>query len=258
MQIYALDANGKIITAKNAQRKTFYRCVECRAPVRIRGGKWRKSHFYHPQLRQDCRQGGKSKTHTLIQNNFKQMLQGQSVLLEHPFPEIGRIADVVWLERKIIFEIQCSPISAEEIAARNRDYSSMGYEIVWILHEKTFNRFKLSSAEKLLLNSAHYFTNISPISKGRIYDQYCYIKAGKRLYRSRRLFIDVRSVSFEIKEFPESFPMHRRGWKLSFKGDLYDKRAEINFWRLAPRRKKITPLNILKPLYIFFLEKLTN
>ncbi|MEM8728221.1 MAG: competence protein CoiA family protein, partial [Chlamydiota bacterium] len=66
------------------------------------------------------------------------------VILEKSFPEIHRIADVVYPPKKIIYEIQYSPITLKEVQQRNRDYATLGYTVIWILHDRHFNRKILS------------------------------------------------------------------------------------------------------------------
>ena len=49
-----------------------------------------------------------------------------------------------------MFEIQCSPITAREIEERNSDYQSLGYQVIWILHDSLYNKGRLTAAEYFL------------------------------------------------------------------------------------------------------------
>jgi competence CoiA-like predicted nuclease len=43
-----------------------------------------------------------------------------------------RRADCLDEQRKLVIEVQCSPLSVEEFNARNRDYARLGYKVVWV------------------------------------------------------------------------------------------------------------------------------
>ena len=42
-----LDKNNNQISLNEAQKKTEYKCLDCKSEVRIRQGKINKKHFYH-------------------------------------------------------------------------------------------------------------------------------------------------------------------------------------------------------------------
>lgn len=171
MQLYALNAEKKLVFAEDASREEDYYCPECSGKIRPRGGDVRRSHFYHPSG-SACHQSSKSIEHLQVQYFLKENLFG-TVLLEKRFPEINRIADVVWESEKLIFEVQCSPITAKEVLSRNRDYRKSGYQVVWVFHEKNFNRNRLTAAEHCVLAQPHYYTDINAEGSGMIYDQIC-------------------------------------------------------------------------------------
>jgi competence CoiA-like predicted nuclease len=77
------------------------------------------------------------KDHRLLQKNFIKI--HPFLKREVLFSDICRIADLVWEEKKIIFEIQCSEISSLEAARRTRDYGMKGYEVIWILDDRVFS-----------------------------------------------------------------------------------------------------------------------
>jgi competence protein CoiA len=90
--------------------------------------------------------------------------------LEEPFPAICRIADCACHERKLILEIQCSPISAFEVKSRISDYNSKGYQVIWILHDREFKKRRLSAAEVFLKRHGLFFyTDMNPEGFGHFY-----------------------------------------------------------------------------------------
>lgn len=221
MQIYALDHLNRTIHVEKAHRGHTYTCQECQKPVRLRGGKLRQRHFFHLETT-PCRLHGKSQTHLNIQLALKQMLSPQEVLIEHPFPFIGRIADLVWPDQKLIFEVQVSPISAQEVRNRNADYRRAGYRVIWILHRRKFNRSRITPAELALRTSPHYFTTINAAGKGCFYDQHSTIRFKRRIKRSRPLPISFKHLlPIDLKQLPRQFPEERKQWGISFKGDLF-------------------------------------
>lgn len=220
MHLYALNQNNQLVAASHAKKQVNYLCLECGGAVRKRSGTHRIDHYFHLDAKRDCTQNAKSLRHLQTQLAIKRCIPDEEVFLEKRFPEIGRIADVCWQERKIIFEIQCSPISADEIAARNRDYEQLAYRVVWILHDHRYNAFRVSPAEHYLLAHCHYFTNIDPEGQGIIYDQPRLIDSGMRKATLKQLSIDVSNPMSLIIPNGALPPIDvRKSWKLAFEGD---------------------------------------
>lgn len=167
MQLFALSDTNELVSAATAVRQQNYICPECRSRVRVRSGVHRTAHFFHLDEERSCRQNGKSLQHLQTQFRLQQLIP--NIQLELPFPSIARIADAAWEKEKIVFEIQCSPISAKEIKARNRDYTSIGWTPVWIFHEERYNKRKVTAAEWAVWRQAHYFTNIDEQGIGDFY-----------------------------------------------------------------------------------------
>ena len=207
MQLLALNKKKHIVLAEHASKGKDYFCPECFKPVRLRKGPMRRPHFFHKAKRKACRQFKKSWTHLQIQLHILNLLPKDQAILEKPFPEIKRVADVVWITQGIVFEIQCSPISLIECQERNADYRSLGLTTVWILQDHKFNRRFLTATEKNLRLSLCFFSHIDRFDHCHIYDQFEVIKDAKRLYRSRRLPVDL------------SHPL-RSGGHLTFHGAL--------------------------------------
>jgi competence protein CoiA len=224
MQLYALDQHNQIISSKQARKHQDYRCLECQGIVRVRQGDHRSHHFFHLKPEQSCRQEGKSLEHLQTQLYIQSILPEGECLLEHPFPPIKRIADAAWITKKIIFEVQCSPISWEELQKRNRDYASQGYQVVWILHQSRFNQWKLSAAELILDKSPHYYTNINQDGTGMIYDQFQMVQNGLRHRKLPAFPVDLSKPIFLPMDKNQTLPMfiqHRlKFWPLCFSGDL--------------------------------------
>ncbi len=225
MQLYAFDTDGSLVFAKQALRQVNYFCPECKGLLHLRGGFHRQNHFYHLETTPACRQSGKSAEHLHTQLYLLNQLPENECILERRFPEINRIADVAWEPKRIIFEIQCSPISVEEILQRNRDYQSVGFEVVWILHDKRFNQKLLSGAEHFLQGLPHYFTNMNDIGEGNVYDQFSWIEKGARLHCLGPLLIDITSpkrASFQNISTLEFIRRRLNKSTLYFSHDLID------------------------------------
>ena len=257
MQIYALDHMSRLVHTRAAVRGIKYTCPECHQEVRMRGGRVRRSHFYHPDAT-SCVLHGKSLTHIHIQCALQNMLSPEQVQLELRFPEIGRVADVVWPAQKLIFEVQVSPIKAEEVRARNRDYAKAGYRIVWILHDRRFNRSRFTAAEAALRFSPHYFTNMNAFGKGFFYDQYACCRFKRRRERSQRFPVCFKKlIPVNPKQLPRHFPEPRKHWPLSFEGDLFQRGS---YYWLPPKRRGFWArpfVNFYRLVYHLLLEKTT-
>ena len=130
--------------------------------------------------------------HLHVQLRLASLFEGANI--EVPFPSIGRIADVACEELRIVFEIQYSPISLEEVEGRNRDYKSVGYGVVWILHDGRFNQKKLGAAEGHLRGTTCYYTDMDREGKGEIYDQFEVIKGGYRHFKGPRIVVNPAKI----------------------------------------------------------------
>lgn len=225
MQLFALDSDGQWVNARQARKQQNYFCLECSQIIRLREGPHRRAHFYHLDPTPFCRQHQKGIIHLQIQAYFQTLLPQGDCRLEHRFPEINRIADAAWLSQKILFEIQYSAISAEEVLSRNLDYRSCGWTVVWILHDQRFNKTRLSAAEIALRTSPHYFTNIDQMGRGLIYDQFDRCEGGLRKERQPPLPIDPTAFLMLPSQLSEEWPLsllkeRAQHWQVSFEGDL--------------------------------------
>ncbi len=225
MQLYALNGEGQIIHACQAIKQVNYFCLECSQVIRMRGGPYRQTHFYHLEPPLACRQSQKGLIHLHLQMYFLRQLSPDDCQLEVRFPSIQRVADVAWPSQKIIFEIQYSPISGQEVLERNRDYQKAGWEVIWILHEERYNKTRLSSAEIALCSSPHFFTNMNREGKGILYDQFEICHQGIRFKRLPPLPIHIHKEAIRpISTLSWPLKMLKKralNWKLSLEGDLF-------------------------------------
>lgn len=229
MQLFAFNKKNESVSANHAFRQQDYICTECGGVVRLRGGAHRQKHFYHLKPDWACRQSQKSLVHLQVQRYLQEILPEDECVLERRFPEIRRIADVVWESEKLIFEVQCSGITAEEVASRNADYFRLGYQVIWILHEKRFNKWRLTASEFFLRESPHYFTNMDAGGRGFIYDQVDVIHKGRRKpikkYFRTHLgspIVIPESDRLPPKGIPEFLEKRLKYWPLFFSGDFVD------------------------------------
>lgn len=242
MQLFALTPEKEVVAAGDALKKTEYFCMECGKVVRLRGGRHRQDHFYHIKPDPCCRQSQKSMVHLQIQWYLFQLLPKGEVVMERRFPEISRIADIAWEEMKIVFEVQCSSIEQREVEERNRDYNSLGYQVVWILHERRFVRSRITAVEEWLKDRPCYFTDFDEEGKGKIYDQLHLFYHGERKYSSEKSLVNL------------SLPNWRKG-VLSFEGDWQyrleqgDPSAGEIWQQWRKRKKELFPRRRVKLYY---------
>jgi competence protein CoiA len=140
----------------------------------------------------------------------------------------------VWEEKKIVFEIQCSPISKEEAEARCKDYEQAGYTPVWILYAKRFNRKNLSDAEDFLRKKVCFFAD-----GFKIYDQFEILERGKRIFRGPPLSVqlDKPLLAVPFLKNPPSAVL-ARSCTISFQGDLLHRLSEGGLSHLKHLEKK--------------------
>lgn len=213
MQICALNDSGQLVPIQHARRGHSYCCLECGKEVRPRNSRWIQPHFFHIPSLFPCRQKEKTAVHLCIQKHLKKVI-GEGLALEVPFRSISRIADAVWESEKIVFEVQVSPMSADEMRGRVADYRSQGYETVWILSDKLYNRPRLSAMEEALKSIPHYYSNIDSHGQGIVYDQWAVSSAGLRKKRGALFPIIVNEVRRPFG------PCAGRNWPLGFQGDI--------------------------------------
>lgn len=209
MQFFAYD-QGKAIFSEAAIKGKDYRCPECQGRLRVKEGVHKRKHFFHLNPPLHCRQSKKSEAHLALQKTIATLLPAGDSHLEKRFPSIGRIADVVWESKHIIFEVQCSPISLHEVKSRMADYHSVGYKVTWILYDHRFNRRRLSAAENYLRPSHAFFATLSRHGEGLFYDQYELFSLHKRIQKGPPRYIDITNPPSKRPKPPPSKP---RNWQ---------------------------------------------
>jgi competence protein CoiA len=191
MPLYASDGKDYVY-ASDALQGGSYRCIECRLPVKVRRGKSRIPHFYHLKTSPSCRLYSKSEDHLLVQLQIQKLLLPEKIQIEIPFLSVHRIADLLWEREKIVFEIQCSSIYTKEAEARIIDYRKMGYEVIWLLDDRLFNRKLVRPAEKFLRTQSCYFFYFRRNGLSFFYDQLEIILDTNRIKKSKALGIYLR------------------------------------------------------------------
>lgn len=219
MQLYARNSEDKKISVHSAERGKDYFCLECSSRMRVRMGRSLKAHFYHLSSEKNCRQAGKSEEHLFLQKFIQQQIGTYETVEEMRFPEIQRVADVAWPEKKCVFEVQCSPIREEVAIQRTLDYESIGWNVIWILHEKSFNNYRLTGLELFLQTRTHYFTDGQ-----RMYDQLHVVQAEKRKFGSKKVFVNIAAIEPFLPQkkkmgHPEALHVRAAYWKYSAEGD---------------------------------------
>lgn len=275
MQLYALDNENRLVYASNALKQQNYCCLECQQPVRVRKGHHRKTHYFHLTSNQPCRLNGKSMAHLQTQFYIQSMLPSGEARLEWRFESISRIADVVWMSKKIVFEIQCSPMSVLEMENRNRDYAREGFHVIWILHDNRYNQRFLTSLEQRLSGVSFYFTNINAQGKGIVYDQFALIHKQVRKQLLPPLSVDLSTLHvFADREYshliPKLITQRKNDWPYFFRGDLTDLAFDVENGYIKKvmelerglkkfcRKRDLFKLYVLRPyrlLFQAFLER---
>lgn len=223
MALYAFE-DKVLIYAGNADERRTYRCSHCQKPVRARRGLHRVPHFYHLRASPSCRLYSKSEDHLVAQLYIRSLLPPGEATIEQPFFELLRVADVIWESKKIIFEIQCSPLTPYEAEKRTDDYRRVGYQLVWILDDKYYNKRHVKPAEALVRAAPCYYATLRSQPSPRIYDQFEVIAQERRIHRGQRLCVHLACPCpiplqpLEEKEVPKQ--ILNRSKTIFFKGDL--------------------------------------
>ena len=276
MQLYALKETLPIF-AKDAEKGETYICPECASFVRVRGGPLRQPHFDHVKTSKTCRQHQKSLEHLHVQLRLLEALSSEEAQIEAPFPKIGRIADVAWHTKKIVFEVQCSPIALAEVTSRIFDYQREGYAVIWILHDKQFNKTFLSAAERHLRGTPCYYTNCDKVGNGAVYDQFEVLKDYRRTFKGPALEVNpvklspIPNVTPPSELFPTLILERLATWKWFAKGDLLYRllkegnlslsakrmaEVEARYKREKAPAKRLPLASLLGKTYLFLLDKL--
>ncbi len=190
MALYAVDGDD-LLFASHAEKGKVYWCLDCFGPVKKRLGKDRLPHFYHIHPTPHCRLYSKTEDHLVAQLDLQKLFAPGVLQIERPFIEINRVADLCWESEKVIFEIQCSPLTPKEAELRIRDYGNAGYEVVWLLDDKRYNKKILRPAEGFLRQGSAYYLSIK---QALCYDQFEVFADQQRVRKGRPLPLDLQKL----------------------------------------------------------------
>lgn len=221
MQVHAFEENN-LISSAIAEKGKDYFCPECLSKVRLRGGDIRQSHFYHVKKNSLCRLSQKGEIHIRLQRFIEYLFEDAE--MEKPFPSIGRIADVACPQSKKVFEIQYSPMKLQEAKQRCTDYESLGYTVIWILHNHHYDAVnRLRPTEKFLRTKTCYYSDMDSSGNGIIYDR----------LDNNILPVNLRkSHPLPPHKWPEELIARSRTWPLYHEGDLFDLAVKGKFHHL--------------------------
>jgi competence protein CoiA len=108
----------------------------CGAPGHLRISKKGTRHFYHA-VYSGCHYEQESREHLEIKYQIYRICQSENweTYVEFPSPDRNWISDVYATRdgRKVVFEIQISAISPDELADRDTKYQDEGIESYWLL-----------------------------------------------------------------------------------------------------------------------------
>jgi competence protein CoiA len=268
MPLYALD-DDDFIFAGDAILHHSYRCLECSAPVKVRRGRDRVPHFYHLRRSPSCRLYSKSEDHLIVQLQLQRLIREETAEIERPFFLIHRIADLIWEKEKIAFEIQCSSLEIFEAEKRVIDYKKAGYDVVWLLDDRLFNKRFVRPAEEFLRTKYCYFFSFHR-NGSLFYDQMEIILQNKRLKRGQTHKVDLsRPYDKTFFEWPQNLTrqlvLRIESSEIYFRGDLIEKvirsisfpTLALGFERWHKTEIDLKKLNRpVKKIYLFFKRSL--
>ncbi len=127
---FALDKDGKRVFIEQTHVKQDYFCPECGERLVLKKGEIRIHHFAHPSHSQctDSWHYDMSDWHMRWQARFP--LETQEIVKIKDGQK--HRADVLIENKKVVYEFQHSPMTAEEFDDRNSFYNSLGYKVIWI------------------------------------------------------------------------------------------------------------------------------
>jgi len=245
MQSVAFTQQGDLIRADEATQKIDYLCPECLSSVRLRRGQERAAHFFHTSDNRSCRLRHNDGMHRAIQSWLVEQLGEKETITECHFPTINRVADIAFFPKRVVFEVQLSPIDESIALKRTQDYWSVGWHVIWLLHASQFGKRTASAFEKILSTIPHYFTDRG-YRTGSIWDEHSAVCGRRRRWFSSspdRQYIDTIMVQVHrtppdtvsqtsVRNGPELIEMRKKLWSCSLSGDFRNTPLR------APRKEK--------------------
>jgi ssDNA-binding Zn-finger/Zn-ribbon topoisomerase 1 len=128
--LFALDKDNKRLHIEKTFTNQDYFCPLCGEKLVLKKGRIRIHHFAHPNHSEctDSWHYDMSEWHQRWQARFP--LETQEIVQSKDGQK--HRADVLLEDKKVVFEFQHSPLSAEEFENRNTFYNSLGYKVIWI------------------------------------------------------------------------------------------------------------------------------
>lgn len=115
-----------------------------------------------------------------------------------------RRADLLMENKKLVLEIQISPISVKEVQAREKFYNSQGYRVIWLLHPQRYNKKFLKPEEGYLRKKRSVFLFIDG-GRVRFYRQQETFFFRKRTSKSHPQFLTLDELAFLEEKKPPVF-----------------------------------------------------
>jgi hypothetical protein len=194
MSQYACD-DDDLIYVRDAKPQKIYWCIDCFGPVKKRRGKRAPFyHFYHLKASPSCRLYSRTEDHLLAQIQLQKSVPEGAIQLEKPFLTVNRVADLCWEQEKIVCEFQCSLILEKEIERRINDYKTAGFDIVWLLDDRLYNKRGLKPGEESLRQKWAYFFHFKRGLASEYYDQFEILHLGQRVRKGKKLQLDLKKV----------------------------------------------------------------
>ena len=138
--------NNETVNAKYAVDKNAdYRCPECGQPTILRRGLYKVPHFAH-KVADGCTFGeGMTEEHLIVQQELYDLLISKGFHCELECRRFKNHRADVYADihgDRVVFEVQHSSITPQEVLARNQFYSQEGCSVIWILTPDFFGRMK--------------------------------------------------------------------------------------------------------------------
>ena len=144
--IIAKDSNGnrydslKLNVITDIKNNIFY-CPNCDKEVMFVNSVTKIRHFRHYDDN-ECSSEPDTEQHTLFKKQIYDILVKAGYSCNYEVKIGNRVADIYGVGRglKLVVECQLSPISPEELKARDYDYHKLGFETIWIFHLSNYAR----------------------------------------------------------------------------------------------------------------------
>ncbi|MDR3156321.1 MAG: hypothetical protein LBT69_00140 [Lactobacillales bacterium] len=154
----ALDETEKfVIASEKLDKNQNFLCPVCRKSVQLKMGTHSRPHFAHftKSIHTKKREGETNEHREGKETLYYWSRQKTeiNVELEPYISSIDQRPDVL-IESKLAFEIQCSPISIQQLTKRCVEYQKIGISPIWFCGKKLHINEKLSDLNRALMNYA--------------------------------------------------------------------------------------------------------